>query len=187
MRPRRLHPFDKDGVRRLKSRSDQQDRVGPLHILECCGHHILAIGDALYRPRHPRDGRSMDMCRSQKSLHHLVGDVQIFCQQIAGDMQCDAAGTMAVEDGGQAARNLGQRLFPPHRAAIHRRRQQTSFQISPRRQHLRSGAKQAAIRRVRRIPLDPHIPTRSRDSANAASHGTTAALSAHDHHGLCRE
>ena len=72
-------------------RADQHDEVGELQILVAAGHRVRAEGAAMAGDRrgHAQARIGVDIGRADEALHQLVGDVVVFGQQLARDIEGD--------------------------------------------------------------------------------------------------
>ena len=80
--------------------ADLNDEIGFLQILVAARHDILAEGAhmARHRGRHAEPRIGVDIPRTDETLHQLVGDVIVFGQELAGDIEGDRIRPMRIAD-----------------------------------------------------------------------------------------
>ena len=111
--------------------ADKHDQIRAIEILVTARHGVEAEGAALARDRrgHAQPRISIDVGRTDKSLHQLVRDVIIFSQQLPGKIDGDSVWAVARDDPRELARHPVQRLVPtravkPALGVTHHRMQQ---------------------------------------------------------------
>ncbi len=84
----------------------EHDQVGEIEIGIGAGHGVGAEGALVARDRrgHAEPGIGVDIGRAEKALHQLVGDVIILGQQLAGEIEGDRVGSVALDDAAKAVR-----------------------------------------------------------------------------------
>ena len=80
-----------DGMAPCEVAADQHDQIGKLQILVIAGNHVAAEGAAVAGDagRHAQAGIGVDIGAADEAFHQLVGDVVVFGQQLAGDVEGD--------------------------------------------------------------------------------------------------
>jgi hypothetical protein len=130
--------------------ADQNHQIGKLKILVIAGNHVAAecaavAGDA---GRHAQTGIGVDVGAADEAFHQLVGDVIVFGQQLAGDVEGDRVGAVPLDHFAEAPRYRGERFVPGGLPAVHLGVEQPAFQIEGFTQGAPLGAEPAEIGRV---------------------------------------
>ena len=96
--------------------ADQHQEVGLVEILVAAGHGVGAEGAAVAgdRGRHAEPRIGVDIGAADETLHQLVGDVIILGQQLPGEIERHRAGAVALDDMGEAMRDMVERIAPGH-------------------------------------------------------------------------
>jgi len=95
-------------------RSDEDDEIGELEILVAPRNRVSAEG-----PHMAGDGRGhaqarigVDIGGTDEALHQLVGDIIVFGEELARDIEGDAVGSMRLDRFGEFAGDESQCLIP---------------------------------------------------------------------------
>ena len=111
--------------------ADKHDQIRPIEVLVTARHGVEAEGAALAGDRrgHAQPRISVDVGRTDKSLHQLVGDIIILGQQLPGKIDGDGVWAVARDDLREFSRHRVQRLVPtraakPALGVAHHRMQQ---------------------------------------------------------------
>ena len=96
--------------------ADQHQQIGLVEIFVAARHGVGAEGAAMAgdRGRHAQPRIGIDIGAADESLHQLVGDVIVLGQQLAGQIECDRARTVARDDVRRAMRDMVERVGPGH-------------------------------------------------------------------------
>ena len=87
--------------------ADLNDEIGFFQILVAARHDILAEGAHMAgdRGRHAEPRIGVDIARADEALHQLVGDVIVFGQELAGDIEGDRIRPMRIADARELRRD----------------------------------------------------------------------------------
>ena len=122
----RLHqPLIEHRMRPGRVRASQHHQIAVFHILIAARHHVFAKGAlvAHHRRGHTEPGVSIDVCRTDKSFHQLVGGIVILGQQLAGGVKRHRLRPPFIDNLPQALPCRVQRLRPVHLKAVNDRAQ----------------------------------------------------------------
>ena len=94
------HALEQDRMAPGRVGADQHDQVGQIEIGVAARHGVGAEGAALAgdRGRHAQPRIGVDIGRADEALHQLVGDVIVLGQQLAGEIERDRVGPVALDD-----------------------------------------------------------------------------------------
>jgi hypothetical protein len=103
-----------DGMAPGGVRADQDDQGRQFQVLVIAGHRIAAEGALMAGDAggHAQARVGVDVGRTDKALHELVGDVIIFREQLAGNIKRHAVGAVLADCAGEAVRHGIQRRVP---------------------------------------------------------------------------
>src|SRR5690606_5846354 len=113
-----------------------------------------------------------------EALHQLVGDVIVLGQQLAGDVECDAVGSVAGDRVLEAPRNVADRPVPARASAVALGMEQPALEPDRVAAVRALRAEPAAVRGVRRVAGDFDLAFAGdgrRDSAADAAVGAGGA------------
>ena len=81
-------------------RPDEDDQIGLVQIGIDAGHGVRAERAAVRgdRGRHAQARIGVDIGRADEALHQLVGDVIVLGQKLAGEIERDRTGSVALDD-----------------------------------------------------------------------------------------
>ena len=81
-------------------RADQDEEVGGVEVLVAAGHGVGAEGAPVAGDRggHAQPRVGVDISRADEALHQLVGDVIVLGQELAGEIERDRVGAVAIDD-----------------------------------------------------------------------------------------
>jgi hypothetical protein len=139
-----------DGMAPCEVAADQNHQIGKLQILVIAGNHVAAKGAAVAGDagRHAQAGIGVDIGAADEAFHQLVGDVIVFGQQLAGDVEGDRVGAVFGDHFAEAGGYGSERFVPGGLIAVHLRVEQPAFQTEGFTQGAPLGAEPAEIGRV---------------------------------------
>ena len=96
--------------------ADQHQKIRLVEIFIAAGHGVGAEGAAVASDRrgHAEPRIGVDIGAADEALHQLVGDVVVFGQQLAGEIERDRARAVARDDVLEAVRDMVERVAPGH-------------------------------------------------------------------------
>ena len=112
-------------------RARQHDEIGQFQILIGAGNGIRPESAPMsrHRRRHAQPRIGVDIGGADETFHQLVGDIVIFRQKLAGNIECYAVRPMLAYGFGKAACHQIKRCIPACGLALYLRFEQPSFQI----------------------------------------------------------
>ena len=95
-------------------RADEHDEIGGVEIVVGAGHGVGAEGAAMagHRGRHAQPRIGVNVGRADEALHQLVGDVIVLGQELAGKIERDRVGAVALDDALEAVGDAVERVGP---------------------------------------------------------------------------
>ena len=131
-------------------RADQHDQPGFFQIFVTARHGIVAEGALVadHGGGHAQARIGVDIRRADVALHQFIGDVIIFGQQLAGNVEGDGLRTVLFNDAFEAIGHCVQRRVPVGAHAAHFRLEQTALQVHGFMQVRALDAQATEIRRV---------------------------------------
>ena len=110
-------------VRPRSVRAHQHHQIAVFYVLVTARHDIFAKRAFVphHRRRHTQPGVSVDIRRTDKSLHQFIGGVVILGQQLAGGVKRYCLRPPGFNDLPQALTGYVQRLRPCRLFALHHR------------------------------------------------------------------
>ena len=152
-RARSLDPLPDDRMAPGRIGADQDDEVGRFDIVVAGRHDILTeaadvTGDSA---RHAEARVGVDVGGADEALHQLVGDIIIFGEQLAGDVESDAVRSVLRNGFSKAVRDEGERLVPARPPLADHRVEQPSLQAERLAEMRALRAQLAAVGRMVRV------------------------------------
>jgi len=121
----------KNGMAPGEVRADEDDQIGKLEVLVGAGHSVGAEGAPVSGNggghAEPRIG--IDIGRADEAFHQLVGDIIIFGQQLAGNIQGDGVAAMRGDRLRKRRGDAIERRVPARPATMDLRMQQAVVEI----------------------------------------------------------
>ena len=108
------HALEQHRVTPRGVRADEHDQVGSVEILVAAGHGVGAEGALVAGDRggHAQPRIGVDIARADEALHQLVGDVIVLGQELAGEVERDRVGPVALDDALKAVGDAVERDRP---------------------------------------------------------------------------
>ena len=134
----------------------QHDEIGELQVFIGARYRILAECTLVSgnRRRHAEPRIGIDIRRSDKALHELVGDIVVFGEQLAGDVESDRFRAVFIDNATQRASDGADGLFPADLLAMNLGIEQTVLQVDGFAEGRSLRAEPSVIGRMFRVALD---------------------------------